>query len=193
MLQNVEKKLLLTRESKDVESSRDLKSKESKSTNSSKGTSRSQHKSSGKFAHAEEPSHTVGDSRVQQNQEFGTCNNDGKPNDKVASKVDWFKKPEQPPTPNSEWNKRQHVEFRPPQTWINNITHAENPPTSFDELMDTLFDFFVFVMNQLNISNLTQELLVGPTFNLLKGTCKIRTKLEYHFEECLKATTERLN
>ncbi|GJZ96018.1 retrovirus-related pol polyprotein from transposon TNT 1-94, partial [Tanacetum coccineum] len=58
--------------SKDAESSRDPKSKESKSKSSSKGTSRSQHMSSGKFAHAEEPSHTVGDSGVQQNQEFDT-------------------------------------------------------------------------------------------------------------------------
>ncbi|GJZ81938.1 hypothetical protein Tco_0646932 [Tanacetum coccineum] len=35
--------------------------------------------------------------------------------------------------------------------------------------------------------------MVGPAFNLLKGTCKSRTKLEYHFEECFKATTERLD
>ncbi|GJS31917.1 hypothetical protein Tco_0492537 [Tanacetum coccineum] len=73
------------------------------------------------------------------------------------------------------------------------IARAENPPTSFNELMDTPIDFSAFVMNQLNITNLTQELLVGPTFNLLKGTCKSRTELEYHFEECCKATTERLN
>ncbi|GJY38269.1 hypothetical protein Tco_0424633 [Tanacetum coccineum] len=50
-----------------------------------------------------------------------------------------------------------------------------------------------FVMNQLNITNMTQELLIGPAFNLLKGTCKSRTELEYHFEECFKATTERLD
>ncbi|GKD43219.1 hypothetical protein Tco_1267864 [Tanacetum coccineum] len=179
--------------SKDAESSRDPKSKESKSTSSSKGTSRSQHKSSGKSAHAEEPSHTVGDSGVQQNQEFDTGNNDEQPDDEAASKVDWFKKPEQPPTPDPDWNKRQHVDFRPPQTWISNIARAENPPTSFDELMDTPIDFSAFVMNRLNITNLTQELLVGPTFNLLKGTCKSRTELEYHFEECFKATTERLD
>nr|GEZ37058.1 hypothetical protein [Tanacetum cinerariifolium] len=67
---------------------------------------------------------------------------------------------------------------------------AAKPPTSFDELMDTPIDFFAFVMNQLNIKNLTQYLLVGPTFNLLKGTCKSRTELEYHFEECFKVTTE---
>ncbi|GJU99162.1 hypothetical protein Tco_1328433 [Tanacetum coccineum] len=75
----------------------------------------------------------------------------------------------------------------------NNIARAEKPPTSFDELMDTPIDFSVFVMNRLNITNMTQELLVGPEFNLLKGTCKSRTELEYHFEECFKATSERLD
>ncbi|GJW27444.1 hypothetical protein Tco_0044319 [Tanacetum coccineum] len=160
--------------SKYAESSRDPKSKESKSTSSSKGTSRSQHKSSGKSTHVEEPSHTVGDSGVQQNQEFDTGNNDEQLDDEAASK-------------------RKHVDFRPPQTWISNIARKENPPTSFNELMDTPIDFSAFVMNRLKITNLTQELLVGPTFNLLKGTCKSRTELEYHFEECFKATTERLD
>nr|GEY63860.1 hypothetical protein [Tanacetum cinerariifolium] len=32
-----------------------------------------------------------------------------------------------------------------------------------------------------------------PTFNLLKGTCKSRVELEYDFEECYKATTDRLD
>ncbi|GKC53577.1 reverse transcriptase domain-containing protein, partial [Tanacetum coccineum] len=81
------------------------------------------------------------------------------PDDEAASKVDWFKKPKKPLTPDPDWNKRQHVDFRPSQTWISNIARAGKPPTSFDELMDTLIDFFVFVMNQLNITNLTQELL----------------------------------
>nr|GEU70129.1 hypothetical protein [Tanacetum cinerariifolium] len=91
--------------SKDVESSRDPNSKESKSISSSRGTSRSQHKSSGKPGHKEEQSHTVGDLGVQQNQEFNTGNNDEQPDDEAASKVDWFKKPEQPPTPDLDWNK----------------------------------------------------------------------------------------
>nr|GEY34211.1 hypothetical protein [Tanacetum cinerariifolium] len=30
-------------------------------------------------------------------------------------------------------------------------------------------------------------------FNPLKGTCRIRVKLKYHFEECYKAVTDRLN
>ncbi|GJU63622.1 hypothetical protein Tco_1245457 [Tanacetum coccineum] len=43
------------------------------------------------------------------------------------------------------------------------------------------------------IDNLTQQHLVGPTFNLFKGTCKSRVELEYHFEECYKVITDRLD
>ncbi|GJX80869.1 hypothetical protein Tco_0329018 [Tanacetum coccineum] len=49
-------------------------------------------------------------------------------------------------------------------------TRAEEPQTSFNELMDTSFDFSAFVLNRLNITDLTQEILVGPAFNLMKGT-----------------------
>ncbi|GKB06290.1 hypothetical protein Tco_0834523 [Tanacetum coccineum] len=73
------------------------------------------------------------------------------------------------------------------------VALAEEPPTSFDEFNDTSFDFSAFVMNQLKIPNLTQEIRVRPAFNLLKGTCKSITELEYHLEECSKATTERLD
>ncbi|GJS40260.1 hypothetical protein Tco_0565303 [Tanacetum coccineum] len=43
------------------------------------------------------------------------------------------------------------------------------------------------------IENLTQEHLVGTAFNLLKGTCKSRVELEYHFEECYKVVTDKLD
>ncbi|GJU77291.1 hypothetical protein Tco_1274361 [Tanacetum coccineum] len=149
-------------------------------------------KSSKDAAQAEEPSHIVEDSGMQQDQEFVTRNNDEQPADKKVTKADWFKKPERPPTLDLDWSKRRQVEFRPPQTRINQDAFAEEPPTLFDEFNDTSFDFSTFVMNRLKIPNLTQEILVGPTFNLLKGTCKSITKLEYHLEECSKATTERL-
>ncbi|GJR85975.1 hypothetical protein Tco_0209986 [Tanacetum coccineum] len=148
----------IRKSSKDAESSRDSRSKEKKSSSTSKDASQSQHKSSGKFAHAEDPSHTVEDSGMQQDQEFVTGDNDEQPADK--------------------------------ETWISQVTHAEEPPTSFDELNDTLFDFSAFVINRIKIPNLTHEILVGSAFNLLKGTCKSITKLEYHLEECSKATTE---
>ncbi|GKD68670.1 hypothetical protein Tco_1322760, partial [Tanacetum coccineum] len=70
---------------------------------------------------------------------------------------------------------------------------AEEPPTSFDEFNDTSFDFSAFVMNRLKILNLTQEILVVQSFNLLKGTYKTISELEYHLEECSKATSKRLD
>ncbi|GKA68716.1 hypothetical protein Tco_0768633 [Tanacetum coccineum] len=118
--------------SKEAESTKDPRSKERKSSSSSKGTSRSHHKSSSKSAHAEEPSHTVDDSGVQKNQEFNPGNNDEQPDDEAASKNDCV------------------------------TARAKKPPTSFDELINTPIDFSAFFMNRLNITNLTQELLVGP-------------------------------
>ncbi|GKB64520.1 hypothetical protein Tco_0920706 [Tanacetum coccineum] len=108
-----------------------------------------------KFAHAEEPSHTVEDSGMQQDQEFVMGDNDEQLADEEVTKADQFKKPERPPTLDPDWNKRQQVDFRPPQTWISQVARAEEPPTSFDELNDTSFDFFAFVMNWLKILNLS--------------------------------------
>ncbi|GJU52341.1 hypothetical protein Tco_1226055 [Tanacetum coccineum] len=59
--------------------------------------------------------------------------------------------------------------------------------------MSTPIDFSAYVMHNLKIENLTQEHLVGPAFNLLKGTCRSRVELEYHFKECYKAVTDRLD
>ncbi|GJW01421.1 hypothetical protein Tco_1556672 [Tanacetum coccineum] len=137
------------------------RSKDKKSSSTSKDASQSQHKSSGKSSQAEEPSHTIEDSCMQQDQEFVIGENDEQPADK--------------------------------EILISQAAHAEEPPTSFDELNDTSFDFSTFVINRLKIPNLTQEILVRPAFNLLKGTCKSITELEYHLEECSKATNERLD
>ncbi|GJZ17782.1 hypothetical protein Tco_0553905 [Tanacetum coccineum] len=59
--------------------------------------------------------------------------------------------------------------------------------------MDTPLDFSAFMMNQLKIDTLTPELLAGPTFELMKGTCKSLVELEYFFEEVYKATTDQLD
>ncbi|GKC13116.1 hypothetical protein Tco_1009898 [Tanacetum coccineum] len=67
------------------------------------------------------------------------------------------------------------------------------PPITFDELMSTPIDFSSHVLNNLKIEIPTQEHLVGPAFNLLKGTCKSRVDLKYHFEECYKDVNDRLN
>nr|GEV47934.1 hypothetical protein [Tanacetum cinerariifolium] len=73
------------------------------------------------------------------------------------------------------------------------IVKVGKHPLTFDELMSTLIDFSAYVLNNLKIENLTQEYIVGPAFNLLRGTCKSQVELEYHFEECYKAVTDRLD
>ncbi|GJW18651.1 hypothetical protein Tco_0026087 [Tanacetum coccineum] len=62
-----------------------------------------------------------------------------------------------------------------------------------DELIDTPFNFSAFVINRLKVKTLTPELLVGPTFELIKGTCKSLVKLGYFFKEVYKAITEQLD
>ncbi|GJU39136.1 hypothetical protein Tco_1192093 [Tanacetum coccineum] len=43
------------------------------------------------------------------------------------------------------------------------------------------------------ISDLTQDILVGPSYKILKGTCKSYVELEYNIEECYKALTDQLD
>nr|GEW01200.1 retrovirus-related Pol polyprotein from transposon TNT 1-94 [Tanacetum cinerariifolium] len=69
-------------------------------------------------------------------------NTKDQPNVKEASKHDWFKKLERPPTTDLDWN----------------VEH-----------------------------------LVRLAFNLLQWTCKSRVELEFHFEECYKAVTDKLD
>ncbi|GJU95179.1 hypothetical protein Tco_1319935 [Tanacetum coccineum] len=158
--------------SKDVESSKGSRSKESKSTSSSKGTTHSQPTSFGKSAQAEEPSHTVDESKVLQNQGQDMGTTDDQPDVKAVSKQDWFKQPERPPTLDSDWNVRKSIDFRPPQTWISKIAQAKKPPLSFDELMSTPIDFSTYVMNHLKIENLTQDLFLDQLLIFLKGHAK---------------------
>ncbi|GKB55775.1 hypothetical protein Tco_0911961 [Tanacetum coccineum] len=63
----------------------------------------------------------------------------------------------------------------------------------FNEFLATPIDFFAFIMHWLKIDNLTQEVLTGPTYDLIKGTCKSVVELEYHLEEVFKATNDRLD
>ncbi|GJX28718.1 retrovirus-related pol polyprotein from transposon TNT 1-94 [Tanacetum coccineum] len=74
---------------KDAESSKDSRSKEKKSSNTSKDASQSQHKSSSKSVHAKDPSHTVEDSGMQQDQEFITGDNDEQPANKSRISEGW--------------------------------------------------------------------------------------------------------
>ncbi|GJV73363.1 hypothetical protein Tco_1493358 [Tanacetum coccineum] len=118
--------------------SKDTKpSKKANSTESSKGTSKSQPKSTGKSAQAEEAAFEARDTQEPQNQ-----------GQDMGNTINLMS--------------RKIVNFRPPQTWISKIDQAEKSPLSFDELMSTPIDFSAYVMNHLNIDNLTQDHLNKP-------------------------------
>nr|GEV08034.1 hypothetical protein [Tanacetum cinerariifolium] len=74
-----------------------------------------------------------------------------------------------------------------------NLAWKEDTRDLFNELIDTPLNFSAFVMNRLKVDTLTLELLAGPTFKLMKGSCKSLVELEYFLEEVYKATTDQLN
>ncbi|GKA16373.1 hypothetical protein Tco_0696120 [Tanacetum coccineum] len=83
-------------------------------------------------------------------------------------------------------------------TDLNETTHLEFITGDDDviptrEFMATPIDFSAFMINRLKIDHLTQELLTGPTYYLIKGTCKSVAELDYHLEEVFKATNEQLD
>nr|GEU62322.1 hypothetical protein [Tanacetum cinerariifolium] len=93
-------------------------------------------------------------------------------------------KPTKPPTLDHDWNKTLPAAHGPIQPWINNQARKDDSRDSFNKKMDTLLDFLAFMMNRLKVDTLTLELLVGPTFELMKGSfCRNDDKL-YTFKEC---------
>ncbi|GJZ70035.1 hypothetical protein Tco_0633585 [Tanacetum coccineum] len=90
-----------------------------------------------------------------------------KPKTTKTPNPDWFKQPPRPPTPNPEWNKRQVVLDQPEQPWFNQMVSATKDPLTFDDLMAT------------------------PTTS--PSTCSSSIELEYHFQECSNALTNRFD
>ncbi|GKA94862.1 hypothetical protein Tco_0816900 [Tanacetum coccineum] len=174
------------RAGKEPESTIAPKEKTSKSIGMSKEGSKSHQKSTGKSTHAEEPIHADEDLEEPAHQEFDTGFTEDQP-------IDWFQKPAKPPTPDCDWNKILPAKHGPVQPWIRTLAQNEDPRESFNELMDTPLDFTAFVLNRLKVDTLTLELLVGPTFELMKGSCKSLAELEYFLEEVCKATTDQLD
>ncbi|GJY75649.1 hypothetical protein Tco_0480765 [Tanacetum coccineum] len=177
---------------KEPESTSALKDKTFKSTGSYKEGSKSKTRSAGKSTQAEEKVYIVKDLEEPAHQEFKTGFTEDQPVDETFQLPDWFQKPAKPPTPDLDWNKTLPANHGPIQPWISTLARKEDPRESFNELMDTPLDFSAFVLNRLKVDTLTPELLAGPTFELMKGSCKSLGELEYIFEEVYKATTDQL-
>ncbi|GKE73573.1 hypothetical protein Tco_1535614 [Tanacetum coccineum] len=73
------------------------------------------------------------------------------------------------------------------------MVSASKDPLTFNDLIATPIDFSKYVLNGLKIENLTQDILLGPAFNLLKGTCSSSIELEYNFQECFNMLTDKLD
>nr|GEW75160.1 hypothetical protein [Tanacetum cinerariifolium] len=81
-------------------------------------------------------------------------------------------KQKKPPTPYTAWNKTLPATHRSIQPWISDLAKQADSRSSFNELMDTPVDFSAYLMNRLKVDTLTPKLLAGPTYELIKGSCK---------------------
>nr|GFC37155.1 hypothetical protein [Tanacetum cinerariifolium] len=79
------------------------------------------------------------------------------------------------------------------QTWISELAKQADSRSFFNELLDTPIDFSNFIMNRLGVDTLTPELLAGPTYTLIRGSCNSLAELEYHLEEVYKATKDQMD
>ncbi|GJT32288.1 hypothetical protein Tco_0922707 [Tanacetum coccineum] len=155
----------------------------------------SQPKSSRKFVQSEEPEFEVADSDMPQDQEGNMGNDDDEPMKETVSKRDWFTKSTQPQEPTDpDWNVGKTPQQGQTQNWLMTlVASTDKSLKSFDELMSTPIDFSAYIMNGLKITNLTQKTLLGPSFRLLKGKRTNYVELEYDFEECYNAFSEKLD
>nr|GEZ15394.1 hypothetical protein [Tanacetum cinerariifolium] len=153
---------------KEPESTSEPNEKTSKSTGSYKEVSKSKTMSTDKSTQADEEVHSVKDLEEPSHQEFEIGFTEDHTIDEITQHPDWFQKPARPPTP-------------------------DHPRETFNKLMDTPLDFSAFVLNRLNVDTLTLELLAGPTFKLMKGSCKSLVELEYFLKKVCKATTDQLD
>ncbi|GJU70537.1 hypothetical protein Tco_1256796, partial [Tanacetum coccineum] len=151
------------RAGKEPESTNAPKEKTSKTTGKSTEGSKSHHKSVGESTQAEEPMHTAKELEEPAHHKFETGVTKDQRNEETSQHLDCF------------------------------LAQIEDLHESFNELMDTPLDFLAFVMNRIKVDTLTPKLLAGPTFELMKGSCKSLVELEYFLEEVYKATTDQLD
>nr|GEW02225.1 hypothetical protein [Tanacetum cinerariifolium] len=118
---------------------------------------------------------------------------DDQPIAEASQHPEWFQKQKKPPTPDRAWNKTLPATHRSIQPWISDLAKQADSCSSFNELMDTPVDFSAFLMNRLKVDTLTPELLAGPTYELMKGSCNSLVDLGFFREEVYKATTDHLD
>ncbi|GKC32024.1 retrovirus-related pol polyprotein from transposon TNT 1-94 [Tanacetum coccineum] len=77
----------------------------------------------------------------------------------------------------------QDGEAAPKNDWFKQPPRPPTPDTEWNKCQ----------VNRLKLNKITKADLVGPVYNLLKGTCQSSIELEYNMEESFKALTDRLD
>ncbi|GJT39921.1 hypothetical protein Tco_0939786 [Tanacetum coccineum] len=120
------------------------------------------------------------------------------PQDDATPKRDtsiWFKQDivVRPETPNPDWHKEPNADDALEQNWFNEMVNAAKDPITFDDMLGSTIDFTKFAKNRLKKEKLTKADLEGPTFMLLKGTCRNSIELEYNLKQCYLALLGQLD
>nr|GEY44808.1 hypothetical protein [Tanacetum cinerariifolium] len=151
-----------------------------------RSTTRSQSRqmSASESAFAEEPMQTTCQMEETPHLVFETGADD-QPIVQTSKHHEWFSQPRRPPSPDHAWNTTLPAAHGDAQSWISDLARQTDARSSFNELLDTSIDFSNFIMHRLNIDTLTLDLLAGPTYELMRGSCTSLTELEYHLEEPL--------
>nr|GEW73182.1 hypothetical protein [Tanacetum cinerariifolium] len=108
---------------------------------------------------------------------------------------------EEPMQTTFEMEEPSHPEFEigaDDQPILESSQHPEwfsqqQKPTTLDRDWNKTLPATYGSIQPLKVDTLTPELLAGPTYELLKGSCKSLVELEYYLEEVYKATTNQLD
>nr|GEU76150.1 hypothetical protein [Tanacetum cinerariifolium] len=180
------------KEGKEPESASAPKEKATRSTGKSTQGSKSRQTSTSESAIVEEPMQTTHEMEEPLHPVFETCADD-QPIAEPSQHPECFSQQKKPPTPDRDWNKTFSATHGSIQPWISELAKQTDSRSSFNELMDTLVDFSAFQMNRLKVDTLTSELLAGPTYELMKRSCKSLVELELFLEEVYNAITDQLD
>nr|GFD19621.1 hypothetical protein [Tanacetum cinerariifolium] len=145
--------------------------------------------SASESAYAEEPMQTTCQMEETLHPVFETGTDD-QPIVQTSQHPEWFSQPRRPPSPDRAWNTALPAAQGDAQSWISYLARQTNARSSLNELLETPIDFSNFITHRLNVDTLTPDLLAGPTYELMSGSCTSLTELEYHLEEVYKATTD---
>ncbi|GJY06343.1 hypothetical protein Tco_0373397 [Tanacetum coccineum] len=124
------------------------------SAGSNQGSKRRRARTEPEF-NPEEPMHTTKDLEEPVYQEFKIGVTKDQPNEETSQFPVWFQRPTKLPSLYRYCNKTLPNAHGPVQPWL------------------------TFMMNRLKVDTLTPEVLTGPTFELMKGSCKSLVELEY--------------